>query len=53
MSNTSDEGTFSEWEVVRKEVIEFFQISFEVMRQSVLLIPFEFFRLETLLLSFL
>ena len=41
MSNTSDEGTFSEWEVVRKEVIEFF------------LIPFEFFRLETLLLSFL
>ena len=30
MSNTSDEGTFSEWEVVRKEVIEFFQISFEV-----------------------
>ena len=30
MSNTSDEGTFIEWEVVRKEVIEFFQNSFEV-----------------------
>ena len=30
MSNTSDDVSFNEWEVVSKEVIDFFQNSFEV-----------------------